>query len=304
VFRDPAATRTRGAARIDSRVGRPRVAPARGDRGRAASLLRRRRLPVRAALPAPVRALLDPPGARAAHLGDRLDACHLDPAVRPFAAAEVCGMSSGRRLDGARQGAKVPGLPVRSGWRAVEGREIVKPFRAASKTSCTPSTASRSTVRRGRDARHRRRVRLREVDAGACWCGFTNRRADGPVPRRRHHEAVRDGSAAVPARDADDFPGFPYASLNPRKRSARCLRPVSRSTARAPRGDAPAGARTCRGRRSLADHVNAIRRFSGGRDSATRPETGSSLTDQLGLSATQPGSPTRRCRCPPENSCG
>ena len=100
---------------------------------------------------------------------------------------------------------------------------------------------SRRRLARGparRDARHRRRVGLRQVDArpapGAA--ARADQRHD-PVRRRRHHVALAARAAAVPPRDADDLPGPVRVAQPAQARRARSSATRSGSTARARRGE-------------------------------------------------------------------
>ena len=107
-----------------------------------------------------------------------------------------------------------------------------------------PSTASSFDVSRGRDARHRRRVRLRQVDDRAAADAAARRRRAASItlrgPRDRRRQGRRAQGAA--ARDADDLPG-PVLVAEPaqdgrhdhrasRTRSTGCTR--ARASARRP----------------------------------------------------------------------
>ena len=74
------------------------------------------------------------------------------------------------------------------------------------------------SVRAGRDARARRRVRVRQddhrPDDDAAW---SSRRRQDQLPRPGHLAALEPAAAAAPARDADHLQD-PYESLDPRFR--------------------------------------------------------------------------------------
>src|SRR5437868_2046926 len=121
--------------------------------------------------------------------------------------------------------------------------------RAARIAHLTPHGAARRQLRRppGREPRHRRRVRLRQIDAerGAAAAPAAERRADrgtGPPPRARPALAPgRADAGPARARARDDLPGpadEPEPDLHDRDADARRAARPPPAERRRPRGSA------------------------------------------------------------------
>ena len=183
-----------GAARLDPARRPAARPPARRDSRRAALAPRSRgRLPVRAPLPAPLRALRDAAGAAASGsaraIGTR--------AISTRRCGRRCGphrsaaSRSGRAHDGSRRRARAArgGRPR----QALPGALDLRPPRAPRVRPRGRRRLARGPARR--DARHRRRVGLREVDPRpAPGAAARADERDDPLRRHRHHRRSRGAS--------------------------------------------------------------------------------------------------------------
>ena len=123
-------------------------------------------------------------------------------------------------------------------------------------------------VRRGRDARARRRVRLRQVDARPDDrpAARADRRRRSSSTAGRSRSSARAQAAAAAPRDADGLPG-PVREPEPAQaRRHDHRRPDARSTDRRPEGAEGSGSRSCsRPSASRPEHYNRFpHEFSGG----------------------------------------
>ena len=133
------------------------------------------------------------------------------------------------------------------------------------------------TVKRRRDARGRRRVRLRQVDDGALrHAPARPDRRQGHLRRPRHHAPLARGDAAVPARDDDGLPGPVRVAQPAQARRLHRRRGPRRCTSSAPTPRSSAACRSCS--RSSA---------------STRSTTTASRTSSRAASASASASPAR-----------
>ena len=123
------------------------------------------------------------------------------------------------------------------------------------------------TLDRGRDARNRRRVGLRQDDADphARAAAHADRRRD-PLPRHGHHDRLARASSQPVRREMQMVFQDPQASLNPRKRVNQILATPLALRGVARRGRSSRGARALLERVGLApEHLNRFpHEFSGG----------------------------------------
>ena len=234
-LRPPAAPVHLGPARVDADASSKRLDVLRADRGLAAvAPAPAARLPVPSALHATASSRATAscrrsPRSPAAHL----DACHLLAGAQ----ARAVGRSGSRVELGV--GVSAPRSPEhRAGHGAlVEVEHLTKHFPvkqgvfARGKDVVHAVEDVSLTVQPGRDARHRRRVRLRQVDDRAAdrAAARADRRHD-PLRRPGHHAPLAARAAAAAARDADDLPGPVLVAEPAQDASARSSASRSRST--------------------------------------------------------------------------
>ena len=143
-----------------------------------------------------------------------LQACHLDQETKDREGHQAGrGDDGGGRLGGNRAGVERGDGAARRRAARRRRRQEVLPDHARDHLpeGDRPGAGRRRRLvqhQPRRDARHRRRVRLREVDARALHRAPAghDRRQD-PVRGARHHARLARGHAPDPARDDDDLPG-------------------------------------------------------------------------------------------------
>ena len=243
IFYDPQHPYTWGLLGSVMRLDRPRDGAARPDQGPAAVAdLAARGLPLPPPLPARVRPLHREAAARGPRRRPPRPLLALRPSRRRRSGCSRSATSASRRRprDGQRRPIRVAhgvagrrlGGPAARGHRRREALpdQVGDPDRPPDRRR--PGRRRRLVHgRRGRDARPRRRVGLREVDARAVDPAAAAPDGGlGPLSRHRADRAQPATDAAAAPRDADDLPG-PLRVAQP----AQAGRPDRRRAAEAPR---------------------------------------------------------------------